>query len=258
MPEPTNPGMSAIGRRTLVDACVQAMLDIIQGEGYAPGGQLPSEDAMAAQLDVSRATVREALRILEDRQVVVRRHGKGTFVAERPIEKDLSRNFGITTMIQVAGYRPSSRSLSIRTGPAPTLVAEKLRLPLRAPVTTVSRIRLADDRPVVASTDVFSSDLLSEDDLDAFADSEHQSLYGLLYKVRGVVIYRGQATLEPVIATKDMVRQLRVEPGSPLLCISQVDFDDSGKPVVYSVEHHVSNWVRFVIERLGPGRMADW
>lgn len=262
MPEsPTRGGpaaMSAIGRRNLVDSCIQAIVDIIQREGYAPGTQLPSEDMMASQLDVSRATVREALRMLEDRQVIVRKHGKGTFVAERPIEKDLSRNFGITTMIQVAGYRPSTTALTIGTGPAPALIAEKLQLPERAAVTTISRIRLADGRPVVASTDIVSSDLITPDDVHASSDDEHPSLYGLLYKTRGIVIYRGQAVLEPVIAKRDQAKQLEVKPGSPLLRISQIDYDDSGRPVVYSIEHHVADWVRFVIERLGPGRLADW
>ncbi len=235
----------------------QAILDIVQREGYTAGAQLPSEDTMASQLHVSRATVREALRILEDRQLIVRKHGKGTFVADRPIEKDLNRNFGITSMIKVAGYRPSTTDLDIRTGPASPLVAERLNLAARALVTTMSRVRLADGQPVVASTDIVPAELLSADDLAGATDYEHQSLYSLLYKTRGVAIYHGQALLEPVIARREHARKLHVKPGQPLLRISQVDFDGLGRPVMYSVEHHVANWVRFVVERLGPGEQAD-
>jgi DNA-binding GntR family transcriptional regulator len=46
---------------------------------------------------------------------------------------------------------------------------------------------------------------------------------------------------------------LDVKPGTPLLCIRQVDFDQHGRAVVYSVEYHVADWVLFSVERLGPG-----
>jgi DNA-binding GntR family transcriptional regulator len=45
--------------------------------------------------------------------------------------------------------------------------------------------------------------------------------------------------------------------GTVLLCISQVDFDDKGRAVMYSIEHHVADWVHFTIERVGPGSAVD-
>jgi DNA-binding FadR family transcriptional regulator len=54
--------------------CVQALTEAIERGVYAPGSPLPSETDLADQLDVSRATLREALRTLEDRQLIIRRH----------------------------------------------------------------------------------------------------------------------------------------------------------------------------------------
>lgn len=243
----------ATARRTLSQLCAQFIVDFIEQEHLEPGAQLPSEDALAALLDVSRATVREALQSLAGRRIVTRKHGKGTFVAERPIEKDLGLNFGITAMIEFAGYRPSTARLDINTVPASSIIAEQLSLSDQAPVTTISRVRLADTRPVVDSLDVVDAALLPAAEVDVALQESRQSIYELLHRSTGIVIDRGQAVIEPVKASRQHAARLSVAPGSALLRITQTDYAASGRPVVYSVEYHVADWVRFVIGRVGPG-----
>ena len=114
-------------------------------------------------------------------------------------------------------------------------------------------MRLADDRPVVFSSDFLPGQLLARDDLDDVASGEEQSLYSLLHKLHGIVIYRGEAELVPCRATAELRDRLEAKSGAPLLCIKQVDFDQRGRAVVYSVEYHVADWVRFSLERVGPG-----
>jgi UTRA domain len=65
------------------------------------------------------------------------------------------------------------------------------------------------------------------------------------------------AGLTPVKATADLATALDVPRGGLLLCISQVDYDDTGKAVMYSIEHHLPDWVRFTVERIGPGSAID-
>jgi GntR family transcriptional regulator len=243
-------------RLSLTDVCVQALTEAIERGVYQPGGPLPSETDLAQQLDVSRATLREALRTLEDRQLIVRRHGRGTFVSQVPIVKDLHRNFGITAMIRVAGYHPATAGQQITTGPATREAADKLGLAPGDPVTTLRRIRLADKRPVVLSAEILPAAILALADADQLT-ATHQSLYAYLYRHRGIGIYRGLAELTPVKATADLAAALEVKRGDLLLCISQVDYDDTGKAVMYSIEHHLPDWVRFTVERIGPGSAVD-
>ncbi|HEX9066843.1 MAG TPA: GntR family transcriptional regulator [Streptosporangiaceae bacterium] len=249
-------GSRRTARVSLPDACVRALTDAIERGIYPAGSPLPSENELADQLQVSRATLREALRTLEDRQLVVRRHGRGTFVSTAPIVNDLHRNFGITAMIRAAGYEPSTAGQEVTTGPAPRDAAERLGLARGETVTTLRRIRLADKRPVVLSVEVFPARLLTADDLARLSDSR-QSLYGYLYAERGIAIHRGLAELTPVKAPAEIAAGLEVVRGSLLLCISQVDYDDTGKALMYSVEYHLPDWVRFTIERIGPGSAAD-
>jgi GntR family transcriptional regulator len=243
-------------RVSLTDVCVQALTDAIERGVYPPGSPLPSETELADQLDVSRATLREALRTLEDRQLIIRRHGRGSFVSQVPIVKDLHRNFGITAMIRAAGYHPSTVGEQVTSGPAGRDAAEKLGLVAGDPVTTLRRVRLADKRPVVLSDEILPARLFAPADAEQLNET-HQSLYAYLYRHRGIVIYRGLAELTPVRATSDLAAALEVHRGGLLLCISQIDYDDTGRAVMYSVEHHLPDWVRFTVERIGPGSAVD-
>jgi GntR family transcriptional regulator len=243
-------------RVSLTDVCVQALTSAIERGVYPPGSPLPSETELADQLDVSRATLREALRTLEDRQLIIRRHGRGSFVSQVPIVKDLHRNFGITTMIRAAGYHPSTVGEQVTSGPASRDAAEKLGLILGDRVTTLRRVRLADKRPVVLSDEILPARIFGPADADQLIEA-HQSLYAYLYRQRGIAIYRGLAELTPVRATSDLAAALEVRRGDLLLRISQIDYDDTGRAVMYSLEHHLPDWVRFTVERIGPGSAVD-
>lgn len=243
-------------RVSLTDVCVQALTDAIERGVYPPGSPLPSETDLADQLEVSRATLREALRSLEDRQLIIRRHGRGTFVSQAPIVKDLHRNFGITAMIRAAGYHPATAGERVTSGPASRDAADKLGLAPGDSVTTLHRVRLADKRPVVLSDEILPARIFVPADAGQFT-ADHQSLYAYLFRQRGIRIYRGLAELTPVKATAELASALEVTRGSLLLRISQVDYDDAGKAVMYSIEYHLSDWVRFTVERIGPGSAVD-
>lgn len=223
---------------------------------FAPGTRLPSEADLALQLGVSRATLREALRILADRGMIVRRHGLGTFVAETPIHKDLNRNFGITAMIRAAGYSPSTSHQRVWVGEAPPDAARALRLVSGSRAVVLERLRLADKRPVVFSIEVLPETRIDRSDLEELA-GEEPSLYSLLERRYRIVIERGEAELVPVKATAELAALLEVPRGSPLMCIRQTDFDRSREPVLYSTEYHVVDWVRFTVERSGPGEFVQ-
>jgi GntR family transcriptional regulator len=236
-----------------VQSCFEALSTAIESESYRPGDRLPSETELAEELAVSRPTLREALNLLEARGMVRREHGRGTFVCERPIRKDLNRNFGITTMIRNAGYTASVREGVIRSIPADAELAEKLDLDPGDPVWSIERVRLADNRPVVLSIDSLPDRLASRDELEGLVTGEEQSLYVMLHRLRGIVISRGEAELCPVTTRSRLRERLGVRPGVALMCIKQIDFDSRDRPSVYSVEYHVADWVRFSLKRVGPG-----
>jgi DNA-binding GntR family transcriptional regulator len=219
-----------------------------------PGAQLPPEPQLAGELGVSRPTLREALRSLEDEGVVTRSRGSGTFLSHRPrLRNNLDVNFGVTDAIRQAGMEPGQRNAVTSIVPVPEEERERLALHGGEQVVVVERVRTADGRPVVATRDVLPVRLV-EGRPDLLPKLAEGSLYELMERDLGVAIHHGVASFTPVRATKALASQLRVSRGSMLLYLQQVDYDHEGRPVLSSHEHHVADAFEFTLVRRGPGR----
>src|SRR6186997_1020728 len=95
----------------------------------APGSQLPPEPQLAGELGVSRPTLREALRSLEDEGMVTRSRGSGTFLSHRPrLRNNLDVNFGVSDAIRQAGMEPGQRNAVTSIVPVPADEREHLGL----------------------------------------------------------------------------------------------------------------------------------
>src|SRR5579859_3662471 len=125
--------------------------EIARGD-YKPGDQLPAEPELIQQFGVSRITVRQALSDLEAEGLVIRRHGKGTFVAERRIVQHLVRLTDFVEDMQMAGLSPSSRVLAFTREDADGEIAAALVLPPQTEVARVDRLRLANGQPIAYDT----------------------------------------------------------------------------------------------------------
>ncbi len=219
-----------------------------------PGSQLPPEPELAAELGVSRATLREALRSLEEEGLLRRTRGAGTFVADRPrMPNSLDANFGVTDAIRTSGKVPGTKRAEVRIEPAWEEEAERLGVEPGEDLLVVDRVRTADGRPVVIARDILPLAVIGED------PAVHErlrtgSVYEVLERDRGVIVHHGVATFRPIRAEGRLAALLEVPRGSLLLYLRQVDFDESGRPVVSSHEHHLVDAFEFSVVRRGPGR----
>src|SRR5215470_10850264 len=125
---------------TLTDQTVLAIQEAIKQGKFPPGSQLPPEMELLQIMGISRTTLREALRILEEQRFIRKRRGLGTFVMERAILKDMSENFGITEMISQAGYKPGTRDFKIHLEQASKTLAEKLGIQDDSNVVVIERV----------------------------------------------------------------------------------------------------------------------
>jgi len=219
-----------------------------------PGSQLPPEPELATGFGVSRATVREALRSLEEDGFLTRSRGAGTFVTHRPrLRNNLDVNFGVTDAIRGAGMEPGSEANQAVERPASPEEARRLAVQSGAPIVVVERVRTADRRPVVYSQDLMPKAVVG-DRSDLLERLLGRSIYEYLERDRGIVVHHGVASFRPIKADRSVAGRLRVIKGALLLYIRQVDYDDQGQPVLLSDEYHLADAFEFTVVRRGPGR----
>jgi GntR family transcriptional regulator len=245
--------MAKIQRRLSFRVRDELVARIANGS-IVPGAKLPPEPELAEELGVSRSTLREALRSLEDDGFVTRTSGAGTYATRRPrARNNLDVNFGVTEAIRVAGMRPGTQRSAIGTAAATDEQAAALDLEVGDPVIVLERVRTADDHPVVLSTDVVAVSTLSSTDIAAMP------LDGSLYEVLergGHPVAHGVVTVAPEHADRSMAKRLDLEAGDLLLCLQQIDYGIDGEPLLLSEEHHVASAFEFTVVRRGPGRRA--
>lgn len=171
------------------------MQRLIAGQ-WRPGEMLPSEFQLADLFGVSQGTVRKALDELAGENVVVRRQGRGTFVAEHDDHRAL---FHFFHLVGPDGERrlPESRLISVRKGLAGRLEAGRLDIGRGAPVIRIRRIRLLDDRPAIAETIAVPQKLFPD-----LADIREvpNTLYDFYERRYGVTIARAVERLAAVAA----------------------------------------------------------
>ena len=234
-----------MARRSLVEVVRTELLHDLAGGALLLGDKLPNEDDLAARFDVSRATIREAVRGLVDSGYLSRVHGSGTFVTGIPRgEHALETSLSYTKMITAVGAEPGIKILGVKVVEPEEAVANRLSMPTEAEVLRVERVRTADGRPVVYSVDQIPWELISDTDIHAIDPSLHTVLANHGYDVRSAT-----ARLAPVVASARLARMLDVPRGTPLQHFDQTDFDGSGRAVMVSWEWHTSDVFELRVNR---------
>lgn len=234
--------------RPLYVQASQALRRLIQDGEYALGERLPSEPALAQRLGISRPTLREALRLLEEEGAIVRRHGVGTFVAHtRPrMDAGLEELESIERMAERAGLHTQMGALAYRQIEAKVPVAAMLGVPEGAPVTDVTRVILADGQHVAFLTDLLPPEYLRGDELGA--DFQGSVLDHLL-KRGWPALSHSRTELSACAADMTLARELHVKSGAPLLKLEAQLYDTGGRVVDYSTSYFVPGYFRFHVVR---------
>lgn len=209
---------------------VQGIRALIEQHALSEGAALPGERELAGQLGVSRVTVRQALRVLEEQGLVFRRHGSGTFVAPRRIVQPLSVLTGFSEDMRSRGLTPGGHVLSLkRTRPSPQ-EAMNLALGPTEDVVRLHRLRTADGQPLAIETSTLPARLLGSVSPE---DVENTSLYAML-RARGFTPARAMQRLSARAADAESARALQVDPGSALLTTERVTWDERGQVLEFA------------------------
>jgi GntR family transcriptional regulator len=238
-------------REVLVKRVADALREQIASGKLKPGARLMSEIALARNLEVSRATLREAMRILVRDGLVDIKHGVGAFVADehRLIWSRLDSMRSFTDLIRSVGGKPGDRHLSVERTEAPDDVAKALGIEPGTPVGLIKRVRLIDGAPLaIANEYVLLVDPGDFARLEAFAGG---SLYKFLRDRCGIVLARSSVVIAAIRADASQAALLEVRKGAPLLLLREPHYDIAGRPVLFAINYHNSDIVQFTVTRAG-------
>jgi DNA-binding GntR family transcriptional regulator len=237
-------------RPPLADVVRDELRRSIVGGTYAPGDKLPSETELAEIYNVSRVTLREAVRGLLEAGYVTRQHGLGTYVTKRPrLRNNLDVNFGVTHLIEAMGMTPGNRAVEVLEEKASERVARALGLEPEEQVVRVERVRTADGDPIVYSVEFIPRTFLPKgvEDLGALRGS----LYDLLADL-GHPVHHGIGKIKPMVADQKTARCLGLEVGAPVLYLEQVDYGSNDEAQLLALEWYRGEDVDMTVYRKGP------
>lgn len=227
--------------RQIQDLIVQALAD----KEWAPGEMIPSEMELAARFEVSQGTVRRAIDELAAENLLVRRQGKGTFVATHA---DPRAFFRFLRLVPDEGGVTRSRSepLSSKTCQASEEVAKALGVAPGDSVIQLRRILRLDGKPMVVDEIFLPGDLFPNLTLDQLKASD-RSLYTLFETLFGVRMVRAEEKIRAIGADSVAAELLGLPTGTPLLSVERTAYTYGDRAAewrrgLYStVNHHYFN-----------------
>ncbi|MGQ0623287.1 MAG: GntR family transcriptional regulator [Sporichthyaceae bacterium] len=206
----------------------------------------PGEHELAEQYQVSRHTVREALRRMRAAGVVDSTRGRGSSVRHTAIEQPLGALYSLFRSVEGAGadQRSKVRVLELRSSPE---VATRLEQPAGTEFVYIERLRLADAEPLALDRSWLPR-AIAEPLLDgAF---EHTSLYGELARLTGVRLTGGREVIRALVPDPGVRRLLGIRADTAVLSVERLGCLQ-GRPLEF--RHSLIRGDRFSLTAQWPG-----
>lgn len=226
----------------------QQLADILREEiasGLLKGEhRLATEFELMERFSVSRTTVRQTIALLQKEGLISVHRGKGTFVASRKIEPELSALTGFVEDMQALGLTASARVLGLRNEKASARVAAALRVAPGDLVTRLTRIRLAEDVRVSFEYSFLPIELgrrVAQENL------EISPIFSLLEDKYGIPLSEASYRIEAAGASRVVAEALEITRGAPVLAIERTTCSTAGAPVDFEQMFYRGDRIRYTM-----------
>lgn len=201
---------------------------------YPAGERLPSENQLSEFYNVSRVTIRQALKLLQESSSIYPVHGVGTFVSPYPM-KGMSGFLGFTEKTDLLGLEVTSRVLAFQeVEELPEEMRHQLQLLEKSiPQTNmmqIKRTRLIDNVPTAVEDVYVPIEMFPEIGKYDFSSC---SLYETLNTVWGVKPTYTLQVMNAKVASEEDARNLEIPVGKPLLTAFRITFSKGFKIIEY-------------------------
>jgi GntR family transcriptional regulator len=209
------------------------------------GDRLPSERELAAKFNVSRMTLRQAIKNLADEGILERKIGSGTYVASEKVQEKMSGTTSFTEIMKSQNRIPSSKTVSYFLTSPSSSEMEKLSLDKDETILRMERIRYADNVPICFEVASIPHKLI-----EGYSKAEiTDSFYHTLEQKGGKKIGHANQTISAMLASEQIADYLEIKRGEAVLRLRQVSYFDDGTPFEYVRTQYVGNRFEFYLEK---------
>ncbi len=216
----------------------------IEKHVYKIGDRIPAERQLAVKFGVSRMTLRQAIKTLEEEGILERRLGSGTYVANQKVQEKMSGIMSFTEITKANGQTPSSKLISYQIGKPSLSEKERLHLDSKADVLRMERIRYADDVPICYEVVTVPFILVKNNSKEDISTHLYHTLEQSGHQIGRVTEY-----ISAAVANEDEARLLHAKKGEALITRRQVTEFSSGEPFEYTRARYLAERFEFTFSK---------
>jgi GntR family transcriptional regulator len=207
----------------------------IESRAFAPGSIIPSERELAAQYELNRMTVRNALHLLVEEGYLRTIHGKGTFVSGPKLMRSVEEMKGFSQTLREKGITPSDRLVYREAMPAGTFLAQRLGVDAQECVIRLVRLRSGNGEPIAIEEAFIPQALLPElMDLDLQVISLYEA-----FELHGIHPARAVQALSMVQVSGSEAKLLKLADGTSVFRFEVQSYDSRERCIEF-----VRSWTR--------------
>ena len=226
-------------------ALIKATLreQILDGS-YGEHARLPSETELMVEYGVSRITVRQALRDLQNEQLIFKVPGKGAFVSRPKPFQQLARLQGFAEAMSPLGLETFNRLISLTTVSADEITAERLQVPVGSPLVEIRRVRHADRQPVSLDVTYVRRDLgqrLAKEDLAT------RDIFVIIENDYAMPLGHADLSMNAIAADSALAALLDVPVGAPILRMERLTRSRDGQPIDFEYLYYRGDSFRYQV-----------
>jgi len=205
---------------------------------------IPTEQELISEFDVSRTTIRQAINLLVQDNLLEKKQGRGTFVRSQNLVGHLSKLKGFTEEARERGQVPRAKVLRSEFKSTFFLEQDILEVSEQEPILLVERVRLADDFPIAIERSCWPKDIGEL----LCAHNLNEAHYYDILEQHNIYLKRAKETIRAINATPDEADYLGIRPGEALLEMTKVSYGMDDRPIEYTKTRYRSDKYQYSVE----------
>ncbi|WP_414455596.1 GntR family transcriptional regulator [Enterobacter quasiroggenkampii] len=219
-----------MGNKPMYRQIADALREKISAGELKPGDALPTESSLQEAFNVSRVTVRQALKLLTEEQIVESIQGSGTYVKEERVNYDIYQLTGFYEKLADRNVDTHSEVSIFEVLKADAKLAEKLNLSHDDKIWHVKRVRFIKQKPVNLEETWMPLALFPDLTWEVMENSK----YHYIEQIKKLVIDRSEQELVPIMPSEEAIAALSLDPTKPILEKVSRGFLKDGRVFEYS------------------------